>query len=174
MVTSDVSALLERRHTGAMPNINRSLQPTPLRLLACAFVSCSLALSVACSDSGSDVRVENTTAPPTTGEEVAYCREVAATTGYLQDMKSALGPPLDQVALVDSRANARASLDYLYSVSDELQGGSEALTTLTQDLNELNRLFATQDLAGAADEIRAQTDVVAADLASMKSVGNCP
>jgi hypothetical protein len=105
---------------------------------------------------------------------MAYCREINATTQYLQDMKSALGLPLDQVALVESRANVRASLDYLYSASDELQGGSDALTTLTQDLNELNRLFATQDLAGAADDIRAQADVVAADINSMKALGNCP
>jgi hypothetical protein len=158
-----------------MSNLTPTLKPTPWKLLASAFGVCLLALCVACgdSDSDSDARAEDTPSPPTTAEQLAYCREVAATTKYLQDMKSALGPPLDQVALVESRANARASLDYLYSASDGLQGGADALTTLTADLNELNRLFATQDLAGAADEIRAQVDVVAADLESMNTLGGC-
>jgi hypothetical protein len=126
-------------------------------------------LGVAC---GGDSDAEPS-ATPTQEEVVAYCKNVDATQKFLEDMKDAL-VPFDEVAMTDARANVRASLDYLYSTSDELQGGSDALVTLKEDMEQLNRLFATPDLVAASDDIRAQAAVVENDLSTMKSQAGCP
>ena len=126
------------------------------------------ALLLGCSSSDDDA--EST---PTSQESVAYCSNVQKTATYLSDMKNAL-VPFNQVALVEARQNAAASIELLNTPAAQFQGGSDALDALKQDLNELNRLFATQDLSANADAIRSQAAVVENDLQDMKDLGNCP
>jgi hypothetical protein len=127
-------------------------------------------LALACSGDDDD----EPEATPSTQEKVAYCENVAETTASLAAMKAAVGPPLNQVALVDSRQDAAAHIELLRFPAEQLQGGADALDTLKQDLDELNKLFATQDVSANADAIRTQAAVVENDLRAMNELGNCP
>jgi hypothetical protein len=138
----------------------------PFLLLIAALLA---PIGLACSSGDDDDAVST----PTTQETAAFCTNVERTAVYLGQMRDAL-VPLDQVALVEARQNAAASIELLNTPATRLQGGSDALDTLKQDLNELNRLFATQDLSANADAIRSQAAVVENDLQDMKDLGNCP
>ena len=136
-------------------------------LLAAILLAAGVVLACGSSDD------DEADATPTSQEKVAYCENLGKTTTSLGAMKSAL-VPIDQVALVDARQDAAAYIEVLRFPAEQLQGGGDALDTLKRDLDELNKLFATQDLSANADAIRSQAIVIESDLQEMKELGSCP
>jgi hypothetical protein len=123
-------------------------------------------VAIACSDSDADE-------PPTQSELNAYCDDVARTSDALQDVRDAM-VPIDEVKMGDARADARASLDYLDGSSRELEGGSDLVVQLKEDLNELLEIIATPDLLPVMDQINAQIAVIQDDIYDLEAAGNCP
>ena len=123
-------------------------------------------VALACSDSS------NASQPPTDAEIETYCRDVARTSDALQDVREA-AVPIDEIAMQDARADARAALDYLDSSSRELEGGSDLVVDLKEDLNELLEIMATPDLLSVTTELQAQVSTVQDDINYLEAAGNC-
>ena len=89
-------------------------------LIALFFVS--MPLAAACGDSAPGNEAEST---PTAQEVLNYCSDVARMRNSLLDVQDALFP-LDEVAMQEARAHARADFDYLEGSALQLQGGASA------------------------------------------------
>jgi hypothetical protein len=133
----------------------------PVLLLAVAIVA-----TLACNSNDPDE-------PPTAEETVQFCRDVERTSAALEEVRDSI-VPLDEVALQESRADLRASLDYLESSSRELEGGYDLVVDLEEDLNELLELTATTNLVSARTNVEAQIARVQEDINYLEAAGNCP
>jgi len=109
----------------------------------------------------------------TASERETYCRDVARVSDALQDVRDAAAP-IDEVKMQDARMDLRASLDYLDSSSRELEGGSDLVVALKEDLNELLEIIATPDLRSVSAEIQAQVATVQDDVNDLEAAGECP
>jgi hypothetical protein len=138
------------------------------RLLLVLF-AVSMPLVVACSSSSSNADEE----APTAEERVTYCGDVERMRSSLLEVQDALFP-LDEVAMKEARANARADFDYLEGSALQLQGGSDAADQLQADVERMLELMASPSLVTASDDIRAQTQVISNDLDALDAAGNCP
>ncbi|MGE0058725.1 MAG: hypothetical protein AB7P33_04000 [Dehalococcoidia bacterium] len=141
--------------------------PSARFALAALFVALlSLSLTACGSDKDEDE-------PPTAQEQAAFCVNIANTRNSMADVRDAL-LPLDEVAMQEARADVRADIDYLEGSSFELQGGRDEVLVLKQDINQLLEIMATPSLVSVTDEIRAQVQVISADLDSLEALGDCP
>jgi hypothetical protein len=111
--------------------------------------------------------------PPTAQEQAAFCSDLARTRNSMAEVQDAL-LPLDEVAMQAARADVRASIDYLEGSSLQLQGGSDQVTTLKEDIQALKQTLASPSLVSVADDIRTQIGVIATDLDSLEATGSCP
>jgi hypothetical protein len=111
--------------------------------------------------------------PPTAQEQAAFCSDLARTRNSMADVQDAL-LPLDEVAMQDARADVRASIDYLEGSSLQLQGGSDQVGVLKEDIQSLQQTLATPSLVSVADDIRAQLGVISTDLDELEATGGCP
>ena len=139
------------------------------RLLLALFCF-SMPLAVACSDSAPGNEAEST---PTAQEVLNYCSDVARMRNSLLDVQDALFP-LDEVAMQEARAHARADFDYLEGSALQLQGGANAADQLQADVERMLELLASPSLVSVSDDIRAQTQVITTGLDSLEAVGNGP
>jgi hypothetical protein len=141
----------------------------PVFRIVVAVAVLSLPLVTGCSSSPGNADEE----PPTAEELVTYCADVARMRTSLLDVQDALFP-LDEVAMQEARANARADFDYLEGSALELQGGANAADQLQADVEHMLELMASPSLVTVSDELRAQTQVISGDLDALEATGNCP
>jgi hypothetical protein len=132
----------------------------------------SLLVFAACSDDD-----DETQAPMSAEERTAFCRDLANVQESLADVRQQMPGAVisaNQAAYQDALQKARADVNALDSSARELEGGSDLVADLREDIDEYRRLLATPDLISVAPQLQQQAEVIADDLDQLSASAQCP